>query len=219
MLTGWNQPATDCPALFSLDVLIVLNYLLRLQAVPPKVSGMLELKPQINCPGSEGSWGFQIWIYPPAPFTPSVRHFSVIVSPVNTPCELFVVRTFVLHFACPQILWRYERFSAWSQNLWSRYRAVSVFHLPLLCTLFCFCAQCWSRNQGSPASRENRSTISQRVSLLKVWYCLMEYFLIFILYTIMILALMVPYTVTIGLQIDLTFGHDVLRAGVPDMVA
>lgn len=35
----------------------------------------------------------------------------------------------------------------------------------------------------------------------------------------MILALMVPYTVTIGLQIDLTLGHDVLRAGVPDMVA
>lgn len=137
MLTGWNQPATDCPALFNLDVLIVLNYLLRLQAVPPKVSGMLELKPQINCPGSEGSWGFQIWIYPPASFTLSVRHFSVIVSPVNTPCELFVVRTFVLHFACPQILWRYERFSAWSQNLWSRYRAVSVFHLPLLRTVLC----------------------------------------------------------------------------------
>lgn len=180
MLTGWNQPATDCPALFNLDVLIVLNYLLRLQAILPKVSGMLELKPQINCPGSEGSWGFQIWIYPPAFFTLSVRHFSVIVSPVNTPCELFMVRTFVLHFACPQILWRYERFydPAIELCLCFIYRC---WGLCCVLLLFCFCAQCWSRNQGSPASRENRSTISQRVSLLKVWYCLMEYFLIFIL--------------------------------------
>lgn len=138
VLTGCNQTATDCPALFNLDVLIVLDYL-RLQAVLPKVLGMLEFKPQIDSPGSEGSWGFQIWIYPPAPFTLSVRHFSVIVSPVNTPCELLVVRTFVLHLACPQILWRYERFSAWSQDL-CLYRAVFPFTVAEACAVYSYCS-------------------------------------------------------------------------------
>lgn len=71
-----------------------------------------------------------------------MRHFGVIVSPVNTPCELFVVRTFVLHFACPRILWRYERFSAWSQDLLCRHRAVSVFPFTVAeaCAVYSYCS-------------------------------------------------------------------------------